>query len=110
MYREYRAMTVTEAVTLCCKLKDAFFIVLLIIARYVVYFEQRTNYYASSLDRDMAARHRARATVIQILKVEIIPASKCRRPNMKQLFVSYKCSEGFACFTFPNCNFISTNL
>lgn len=35
MYREYRAMTVTEAVTLCCKLKDTFFIVLLIIARYV---------------------------------------------------------------------------
>ena len=36
----------------------------------------------------MAARHRARATVIQILKVEAIPASKCRRPHMKQLFVS----------------------
>ena len=42
----------------------------------------------SVLDRDMAARHRARATVIQILKVEVIPASKCRRPHMKQLFVS----------------------
>jgi hypothetical protein len=40
------------------------------------------------LDRDMAARHRARSTVIQILKVEVIPAAKCRRPHMKQLFVS----------------------
>lgn len=41
------------------------------------------------LDRDMAARHRARATVIQILKVEIIAASKCRRPHMKQFIVSF---------------------
>ncbi|CAB3983160.1 60S ribosomal L18a [Paramuricea clavata] len=56
MYREYRAMSVTEAVTSCY--------------------------------RDMAARHRARSTVIQILKVEVIPAAKCRRPHMKQLFNS----------------------
>ncbi|WP_395239551.1 eL20 family ribosomal protein [Salmonella sp. s54412] len=56
MYREYRAMTVAEAITSCY--------------------------------RDMAARHRARATVIQILKVEVIPASKCRRPHMKQLLDS----------------------
>merc|ERR1712193_308074 len=34
---------------------------------------------------DMAARHRARASSIQILKVEVIPASKCRRPHIKQM-------------------------
>ncbi|XP_003383990.1 PREDICTED: 60S ribosomal protein L18a-like [Amphimedon queenslandica] len=34
--------------------------------------------------RDMAARHRARASSIQIIKVEAIPANKCRRPHVKQ--------------------------
>ncbi|KAE8615432.1 hypothetical protein XENTR_v10008517 [Xenopus tropicalis] len=34
--------------------------------------------------RDMGARHRARAHAIQIMKVEVIPASKCRRPAIKQ--------------------------
>ncbi|KAM5237983.1 large ribosomal subunit protein eL20 [Ctenodactylus gundi] len=34
--------------------------------------------------RDMGARHRARAHSIQIMKVEEIAASKCRRPAVKQ--------------------------
>lgn len=34
--------------------------------------------------RDMGARHRARPSSIQIMKVEIIPASKCRRPHVTQ--------------------------
>ncbi|GAB6029895.1 60S ribosomal protein L18A [Chamberlinius hualienensis] len=34
--------------------------------------------------RDMGARHRARAHSIQIMKVEEIAASKCRRPHVKQ--------------------------
>ncbi|WP_411025424.1 eL20 family ribosomal protein [Salmonella sp. s55004] len=34
--------------------------------------------------RDMGARHRARAHSIQIIRVENIPASKCRRPHVKQ--------------------------
>uniref|UniRef100_A0A8C1P441 Large ribosomal subunit protein eL20 n=1 Tax=Cyprinus carpio TaxID=7962 RepID=A0A8C1P441_CYPCA len=34
--------------------------------------------------RDMGARHRARAHAIQIMKVQIIPANKCRRPAIKQ--------------------------
>uniref|UniRef100_A0A2K6T987 Large ribosomal subunit protein eL20 n=1 Tax=Saimiri boliviensis boliviensis TaxID=39432 RepID=A0A2K6T987_SAIBB len=33
---------------------------------------------------DMGARHRARAHSIQIMKVEEIAASKCRRPAVKQ--------------------------
>ena len=41
------------------------------------------------LDRDMAARHRARASSIHIIKVECIPASKCRRPHVKQFHVSH---------------------
>merc|ERR1739841_156329 len=53
MYREYRDLTVTGAITQCY--------------------------------RDMAARHRARASSIQILKVEKIPASKCRRTHIKQM-------------------------
>merc|ERR1711973_5603 len=35
--------------------------------------------------RDITARHRARASSIQILKVEKIAASKCRRPHIKQM-------------------------
>merc|ERR1712168_661384 len=34
--------------------------------------------------RDMGARHRARATSIQIIKVEEVAAAKCRRPATKQ--------------------------
>ena len=45
----------------------------------------------SWLDRDMAARHRARSHSIQIMKVEVIPASKCKRPHITQFHVSLKC-------------------
>ncbi|MBW04622.1 60S ribosomal protein L18a, partial [Eschrichtius robustus] len=41
-------------------------------------------YCGQALDRDMGARHRARAHSIQIMKVEEIAASKCRRPAVKQ--------------------------
>ncbi|CAF4801324.1 60S ribosomal protein L18a [Pieris napi] len=34
--------------------------------------------------RDMGARHRARAHSIQIIKVEVIKAAACRRPQVKQ--------------------------
>ncbi|KAK2192615.1 hypothetical protein NP493_26g07045 [Ridgeia piscesae] len=34
--------------------------------------------------RDMGARHRARASSIQIMRVERIQSSKCRRTNIKQ--------------------------
>lgn len=40
-------------------------------------------------DRDMGARHRARAHSIHIIRVEEIAASKCRRPNTLQFHVSY---------------------
>lgn len=39
-------------------------------------------------DRDMGARHRARAHSIQIMKVQVIAANKCRRPAIKQFHVS----------------------
>ena len=39
------------------------------------------------VDRDMAARHRARAHSIQIMRAEEIPANKCRRPHVKQFHV-----------------------
>lgn len=52
MYREYRELTVADAV--------------------------------SHAYRDMGARHSARPSSIQIIKVEPIAASKCRRPNIKQ--------------------------
>ena len=40
------------------------------------------------LDRDMGARHRARAHSIQIMRVETVAASKTRRANIKQFHVS----------------------
>ncbi|XP_074644601.1 large ribosomal subunit protein eL20-like [Tubulanus polymorphus] len=52
MYREYRDLTISGAVTQCY--------------------------------RDMGARHRARSHSIQIMRVEEIPASKCRRPHITQ--------------------------
>lgn len=36
----------------------------------------------------MGARHRARAHAIQIMKVQVIPANKCRRAAIKQFHVS----------------------
>lgn len=45
-------------------------------------------------DRDMGARHRARAHSIQIMKVEEIAASKCRRPAVKQFHVSKVTLQG----------------
>ena len=36
----------------------------------------------------MGARHRARSSTIQIIRVETVAASKCRRPNIKQFHVS----------------------
>uniref|UniRef100_A0AAX7SX45 Large ribosomal subunit protein eL20 n=1 Tax=Astatotilapia calliptera TaxID=8154 RepID=A0AAX7SX45_ASTCA len=56
MYREYRDLTTSGAVTQCY--------------------------------RDMGARHRARAHSIQIMKVQVIAANKCRRPAIKQFHVS----------------------
>ncbi|KAL1460874.1 hypothetical protein WDU94_012813 [Cyamophila willieti] len=52
MYREYRDLSVSGAVTQCY--------------------------------RDMGARHRARAHSIQIIKLEVVKASACRRPLVKQ--------------------------
>lgn len=34
--------------------------------------------------RDMGARHRAQADRIQIIKIQQIEASQCKRPNIKQ--------------------------
>ncbi|KAL3853143.1 hypothetical protein ACJMK2_016713 [Sinanodonta woodiana] len=38
--------------------------------------------------RDMGARHRARASTIQIMRVEEVEAKKTRRPNIKQFHSS----------------------
>ena len=46
-----------------------------------------TNFLELLTDRDMGARHRARASTIQIMRVEEVPASKTRRPNIKQFHV-----------------------
>ena len=74
MYREYREMNVSAAVTHCCTLNHHTF--------------TPHSLSISLSDRDMAARHRARASSIQIIRAETIPASKCRRPHVKQLHVS----------------------
>ena len=40
-----------------------------------------------SPDRDMAGRHQARPSSIQIRQVAVIPAKKCRRAHVKQMQV-----------------------
>ncbi|KAK1120076.1 60S ribosomal protein L18A [Melipona bicolor] len=56
MYREYRDLSVSGAMTQCY--------------------------------RDMRARHRARAHSIQIIKVEVVKAANCKRPQVKQFHFS----------------------
>merc|ERR1711970_1357680 len=56
-------------------------------ATHNMYREYRDLTVASAVTqcyRDMGARHRARAHSIQIMKVEIIPEDKCRRPHTTQ--------------------------
>ncbi len=38
----------------------------------------------TQLYREMGARHRARATSIQVIKVEVVPDAKCRRSHVTQ--------------------------
>lgn len=52
-------------------------------------------YLICASDRDMGARHRARAHAIQIMKVQIIAANKCRRPAIKQFHVSLHVQTSF---------------
>ena len=77
MYREYRDVTVCGAITQCCKLLKV----------KVINTHQMTDLIA--IDRDMAARHRARAHSIQIIKVQEISPSQCRRPHTQQFHVRY---------------------
>ena len=71
MYREYRDVTVCGAVTLCCKERIFGW-------AWSLFF---------SIDRDMAARHRARGSSIQIIKVQEVKASDCKRAHTKQFHV-----------------------
>merc|ERR1712019_259215 len=43
------------------------------------------RYDSRSGTRDMGARHRARAHAIQIIRCEVVPAGKCRRPLVTQM-------------------------
>lgn len=109
MYREYRELTVSAAVTHCCK------------SHHISTPHSHCFLLSLSLcsDRDMAARHRARASSIQIIRAETIPASKCRRPHVKQFHVSLAlhfiymsrdcqnfiwCKLKVKCTCFTNCN------
>ena len=49
--------------------------------------QRNDSFYYLFLDRDMGARHRARASAIQIIRIETVTASKCRRANVKQFHV-----------------------
>ena len=40
-------------------------------------------------DRDMAARHRARANSVQIMRVQPVKAKDCRRTHVQQFHVSF---------------------
>jgi large subunit ribosomal protein L18Ae len=51
---------------------------------YREYRDMSVNHAVTQCYRDMGARHRARADTIQIIRVESIPAAKCRRPGVRQ--------------------------
>merc|ERR1712137_860179 len=53
-----------------------------------MYREYRSTHTADAVTqayRDMGARHRGRPGSIQILRVEVVAAKDCRRPNIQQL-------------------------
>jgi len=52
------------------------------------------------VDRDMGARHRARPGSIQIMKVQVIPASKLKSKNLRQFVVS-NCTALYQLLLFP---------
>ena len=53
------------------------------------------------VDRDMGARHRARAHSIQIMRIEVIPVAKTRRANIKQFHVSNAYSKSCLMHAHP---------
>ena len=63
-------------------------------------------------DRDMGARHRARPGSIQIMKVQVIPASKVRSKNLRQFLVCRNTLLNFLCNVQFNahCAWIKTAL
>ena len=44
----------------------------------------------TQLYRDMGSRHRARSHSVQVMRVETVAASKCKRPNILQYHVRIK--------------------
>lgn len=119
MYREYRDLTTSGAVTQCCEYMPRTLAPNPSVAVNGFWFQIQTSSSGSELvcehvltpgvnlnsdlvcrtnitecdvlflsDRDMGARHRARAHSIQIMKVQVIAANKCRRPAIKQFHVS----------------------
>jgi large subunit ribosomal protein L18Ae len=69
MYKEFRAMSRSEAVQSCC-IRDGCFMMLIMM-----------------IDMDMAARHRARFRSIHIIKVSELTTAQVRRPYIQQLIV-----------------------
>ncbi len=51
-------------------------------------------------DRDMAGRHQARPSSIQIRQVAVVPSNKCRRPHIKQMHVSETKLIVFTCLHY----------
>lgn len=89
MYREYRDLTTSGAVTQCCEYTQPQPIRRVGAGQASHPHDQGLSHHVSLLsDRDMGARHRARAHSIQIMKVQVIAANKCRRPAIKQFHVS----------------------
>uniref|UniRef100_A0A674AY65 Large ribosomal subunit protein eL20 n=1 Tax=Salmo trutta TaxID=8032 RepID=A0A674AY65_SALTR len=89
---EYRDLTTSAAVTQCCKYVPVEYRDLTTSAavtqccKYVPveYRDLTTSAAVTQCYRDMGARHRARAHSIHIMKVQEIAANKCRRPAIKQ--------------------------
>ncbi len=45
--------------------------------------------YALCLDSDLASRHRARKSSVQIVRTAVVPVKNCKRPNILQFHVRY---------------------
>jgi hypothetical protein len=92
MYREYRDISINNAVETLCKFSTTELYATKTVGIIVWYnvFEKVLIHSSSCvcLDNDMAGRHRSRNKSIQIIKTATVAAKDCKRTSTIQMHVS----------------------
>jgi ribosomal protein L20A (L18A) len=92
MYREYRDISINNAVETLCKFSTTQLYATKTAGTIVWYNVFRGGpdplFFVRSLDNDMAGRHRSRNKSIQIIKTATVAAKDCKRTSTIQMHVS----------------------